>query len=218
MLIDDDVTHYWRFFVSGTLTTLWISWLALMLGGAIGTVIAHFRLSRIGWLRVIAVIYTEFFRSIPPIMLFFFCYYGISFALGLNLNPFTSATLALTLTASSLMAEVVRSGIESVGFGQWLAAISSGMTKLQVFRYVVWPQALRVCLPPATGVYISTLKDSSVASVIGYIELTRSGLLIRETTGSSFDVFLIIATIYFVINYGLSLCGGALERRFRIVH
>ena len=218
MVFDDDVTHYWRFFLSGTLTTLWISWLALMLGGILGTVIAHMRMSRITALRIFALGYTEFFRSIPPLMLFFGCYYGISYALELNLNPFTSATLALTFTASSLMAEVVRSGIESVGTGQWLAATASAMTRLQVFRYVVWPQALRVCLPPATGVYISTLKDSSVASVIGYIELTRSGLLIRETTGSSFDVFLIIATIYFVINYGLSLCGGALERRFRIVH
>jgi len=218
MQFDDDVTHYWRFFLSGTLTTLWISWLALMLGGILGTVVAHMRMSRIAALRIFALGYTEFFRSIPPLMLFFGSYYGISFALDVNLNPFTSATLALTFTASSLMAEVVRSGIESVGTGQWLAATASAMTRLQVFRYVVWPQALRVCLPPATGVYISTLKDSSVASVIGYIELTRSGLLIRETTGSSFDVFLIIATIYFVINYGLSLCGGALERRFRIVH
>lgn len=217
MFVDTDVSHYWRFFVSGTLTTLWISWLALMLGGIVGTVIAHLRLSRIHAFRIFALGYTEFFRSIPPLMLFFGCYYGVSYALDINLNPFTSATLALTLTASSLMAEVVRSGIDSVGTGQWLAATSSGMRKLQVFRYVVWPQALRVCLPPATGVYISTLKDSSVASVIGYIELTRSGLLIRETTGSSLDVFVIIATIYFVINYGLSLCGGALERRFRIV-
>jgi polar amino acid transport system permease protein len=218
VLVDDDVTHYWRFFLSGTLTTLWISWLALMLGGVIGAVVAHMRISRAAPLRTVAVLYTEFFRSIPPLMLFFGCYYGVSYALGWNLNPFSSATLALTLTASSLMAEVVRSGIESVGTGQWLAATASGMRPLQVMRYVVWPQALRVCLPPATGVYISTLKDSSVASVIGYIELTRSGLLVRETTGSSFDVFVIIAVIYFVINYGLSLCGGALERRFRIVH
>lgn len=218
MQFDTDVTHYWRFFLSGTMTTLWISWLALMLGGVLGTVIAHMRMSRIAPVRIFALGYTEFFRSIPPLMLFFGCYYGISYALEVNLNPFTSATLALTFTASSLMAEVVRSGIESVGTGQWLAATASAMTRLQVYRFVVWPQALRVCLPPATGVYISTLKDSSVASVIGYIELTRSGLLIRETTGSSFDVFLIIATIYFVINYGLSLCGGALERRFRIVH
>jgi His/Glu/Gln/Arg/opine family amino acid ABC transporter permease subunit len=218
MLADDDITHYWRFFLSGTLTTLWISWFALMLGGTIGAVVAHMRISRFRPLQAFALVYTEFFRSIPPLMLFFGCYYGISYALGLNLNPFTSATLALTLTASSLMAEVVRSGIESVGSGQWLAATASGMRPIQVMRYVVWPQALRVCLPPATGVYISTLKDSSVASIIGYIELTRSGLLVRETTGNSFDVFLIVAVIYFVINYGLSLCGGALERRFRIVH
>ena len=214
---DGSVADYWYVFLTGTLTTIWISWLALLSGGAIGAVVAHMRIARVRALRLLAMCYTELFRSIPPLMLFFGCYYGISYAFNLNLKPFTAATLALTLTASSLMAEVVRSGIESVGAGQWLAATASGMRPLQTMRYVVWPQALRVCLPPATGVYIATLKDSSVASVIGYLELTRSGLLVRETTGNSFEVFMIIAVIYFAVNYTMSLAGGAFERKFKVV-
>jgi polar amino acid transport system permease protein len=217
-MISDEVLQYWPVFLRGALTTLWISWLALMLGGAIGAVVAHLRLARPWPLRAVAVAYTELFRSIPPLMLFFGSYYGVSFAFRYNLAPFTAATLSLTLTASALMAEVVRAGIESVGRGQWLAAWASAMTPLQVLRYVVWPQALRVSLPPAVGVYVSTLKDSSVASVIGYVELTRSGLLVRETTGSSFDVFLIVAAVYFAINFGISQVGAALERRFQHGH
>jgi polar amino acid transport system permease protein len=88
----------------------------------------------------------------------------------------------------------------------------------QVQRYVIWPQAIRVMLPPSVGVYIATLKDSSVASVIGYVELTKSGLLIRETTGSSFEVFFIVAVLYFLINYSISLGGAAFERKFKFAH
>lgn len=212
------VAAYWYVFLTGAAITLWISWLALLLGGFVGFVVGMMRISRWWVLRWLAVAYTEIFRSVPPLVLFFGCFYGLSYALHLDLSPFVAATIALTVTASALMSEVVRAGIESVTHGQWQAAYSSGMRYDQVFRYVVWPQAIRVMLPPSIGVYISTLKDSSLASIIGYVELTKSGLLIRETTGISFEVLLIIAVMYFVINYTISLAGAALERKFKYVH
>ncbi|MBI1775447.1 MAG: amino acid ABC transporter permease [Proteobacteria bacterium] len=212
------VAQYWLVFLKGAGITLWISWLALILGGLIGAVIGLARTSRWRVLEAAALVYTEVFRSIPPLILFFGCFYGVSYAINLDLSPFGAATIALTAVASAFMSEVVRAGIESVGRGQWEAAQSSGMRYWQIQRYVVWPQAIRVMLPPSVGVYISTLKDSSLASVIGYLELTKSGMLIRETTGVSFDVFLIVATLYFVINYSISLGGAALERRFWFVH
>lgn len=212
------VAAYWYVFLKGTAITLWISWLALLLGGVVGFFIGMMRISKWAALRWLAVAYTELFRSIPPLVLFFGCFYGFSYALQLDLSPFAAATIALTLTASALMSEVVRAGIESVTHGQWQAAYSSGMRYDQVFRYVVWPQAIRVMLPPSIGVYISTLKDSSLASIIGYVELTKSGLLVRESTGISFEVLLIIAILYFVINYSISLVGVALEKRFKYAH
>lgn len=212
------VAAYWYVFAKGVAITLWISWLALLLGGVVGFVIGMMRLSRWMALRWLATGYIEVFRSIPPLVLFFGCFYGLSFALQLDLSPFAAATIALTLTASALMAEVVRAGVESVGRGQWEAAFSSGMHYSQVFRYIVWPQAIRVMLPPSIGVYISTLKDSSLASIIGYVELTKSGLLVRESTGISFEVLMIVAILYFIINYSISLVGAALERRFKYVH
>ncbi len=212
------VAAYWFVFLKGVAITLWISWLALLLGGALGFVVGMMRIAKWTAVRWVAVVYTEVFRSVPPLVLFFGCFYGLSFALQLDLSPFAAATIALTLTASALMSEVVRAGIESVTHGQWQAAYSSGMRYDQVFRYVVWPQAIRVMLPPSVGVYISTLKDSSLASIIGYVELTKSGLLVRETTGISFEVLLIIAILYFIINYSISLVGTALERRFKFVY
>jgi polar amino acid transport system permease protein len=164
------------------------------------------------------VAYTELFRSIPILVLLFFVYFGVPFVLDVNLSPFGAATIALMLEASSMMAEVVRAGIQSVGRGQWEAALSSGMKGWQAIRYVIGPQAIRVMLPPSVGVYIATLKDSSLAAIIGYVELTKAGLLIRESTGESFIVLSVVATLYFVINYAISLGGAAMERKFRIVH
>lgn len=212
------VTAFWWVFLTGAATTLWISWLALVLGGIVGFCVGSLRLSRWRILRWLATGYTELFRSIPPLVLFFGSFYGVSYALKLDLTPFAAATIALTATASALMAEVVRAGLESVGRGQWEAALSSGMTRIEAFRYVIGPQAVRVMLPPSVGVYIATLKDSALASVIGYVELTKAGLLIRETTGMSFEVLLIVAIMYFVINYAISLAGAALERRYKFAH
>ena len=120
------------------------------------------------------------------------------------------------LHASATMSEVVRAGIGSVGRGQWEAAQAAGFSPVQVMRYVVAPQALRVVLPPSVGVFITTLKESSLASIIGYIELTRTGLLIRDSTGGGFAPLLALGVLYFAINYPVSLGGGVLERRLHV--
>ena len=213
-----EVGQYVGVFARGAAITIWISWLGLILGGLVGAVIAAARTSRWAVLRVLAVAYTELFRSIPILVLLFFVYFGLPFVLNLNLSPFGAATIALMLEASSMMAEVVRAGIQSVGRGQWEAALSSGMHGSQAMRYVIGPQAIRVMLPPSVGVYIATLKDSSLAAIIGYVELTKTGLLVRESTGDSFFVLLVVATLYFVINYTISLGGVALERKFSFAH
>lgn len=207
---------YWPVLLKGVATTLWISWLALILGGIVGAIVGMGLRSKSLILRTLSTLYTEVFRSFPPLILFFGCYYGLSFAFKLDLSPFTSATIALTLEASAFMAGVVSAGIASVGRGQWEAAQASGLRYWQVMRLVIGPQAVRVMLPPTVGVYVGTLKDSSLASVIGFVELTKAGLLVREASGASFQVFLVVAITYFIINYSISLGGAALERKFHI--
>ena len=198
------------------LTTIWLSWLALLLAAIGGIALALLRTSRFLPLRVAALLFVEFFRSIPILIVMFFCYFGVPVVLGLDVSTFTAATAALALQGSSAMSEVVRAGILSVGKGQWEAAQAAGMSYVQVMRYIVGPQALRVILPPSVGIYIATLKESALASIIGVIELTKTGLLIRESTGAGLSALSVVALLYFVLNYGISLAGGALERRFAI--
>jgi polar amino acid transport system permease protein len=196
--------------------TIWLSWLALLIGGLGGLVLALTRISRFRPLRYFALLYTELFRSIPILIVLFFCYYGTPLLFGTDLSAFAAATLALGLHASSLMSEVIRAGIGSVGTGQWEAAQSAGMTYRQMMRHIIGPQAMQVILPPSVGIYIMVLKESSVASIIGYVELTATGLLIRESVGGGFAILGVIALLYFVLCYTISLAGGALESRMKI--
>lgn len=195
-------------------TTIWLSWLAMLLGVVLGLGLAMLRTSPWRALRIAALVYTEFFRSIPILIVMFFCYFGMPLFLGFDLSPFAAATTALAVHASASMAEVIRAGIESVGRGQWEAARAFGMRYWPIMRLVVLPQAVRVVVPPSVGVFITVLKESTLASIIGYIELTKTGLLIRESTDGGFVPLLALAVLYFLINYGISLGGGVLERRF----
>jgi His/Glu/Gln/Arg/opine family amino acid ABC transporter permease subunit len=196
--------------------TIWLSWLALLIGGLGGLVLALMRISRFRALRLFALLYTEFFRSIPILIVLFFCYYAVPLVLGTDLSAFAAATLALGLHASSMMSEVIRAGIGSVGAGQWEAAQAAGMTYRQMMRHIIGPQAMQVILPPSVGIYIMVLKESSAASIIGYIELTATGLLIRESVGGGFTILGVVALFYFVLCYTISLAGGALESRMKI--
>ena len=196
--------------------TIWLSWLSLIIGAFGGLLLALMRTSNFRIFRLIALLYTEFFRSIPILIILFFFFYGAPMLLGLNLTAFAAATAALSAHASALMSEVIRAGIESVGRGQWEAAQSSGMTYRQVMRHVVGPQAMQVILPPSVNIYIMILKESSIASIIGYVELTATGLLIREAHGGGFAILGIVALLYFVVCYAISLAGGVLERKMKI--
>ncbi|MGE0240557.1 MAG: amino acid ABC transporter permease [Parvibaculaceae bacterium] len=208
-----DVVLYWTVLARGLGWTIVLSAASLAFGGALGIAVGFARLSRWPLLRWLAAIYIELFRSIPPLILFFGCYYGLSYAFGLSLTPYFAATLALTLFCSPMIAEVLRSSVLAIPRGQWEASSAQGMTRLQQVRFVIWPQAFRTMLPPSVGVYVATLKDSSLASIIGFVELTKAGLLIRESTGNSFAILLTIAVLYFLLNYLISALGAWLERR-----
>jgi polar amino acid transport system permease protein len=162
-------------------------------------------------------VYTELFRSVPIIILMFFCYFGLPFFLNIDLSAFAAATVALTLMCSALLAEVVCGSVGAIAPGQWDAAAALGLNYWRAMYFVVGPQALRLMLPPAVGVYISTLKDSSVASVIGYIELTKTGLLVRDSTGYGLAPLAAVACLYFLLNHTISRFGALLEDKVKIV-
>jgi len=208
--------EYWPIFLNGARVTVMLSALALALSLIVGSVIALLRMSPIIGFRIFALAYTEIFRSLPTLVILFFSFYGLSYFLNIDISPFVAATIALTLPSSAMMAEVIRASVESVSAGQWLAAKASGMRPFQVYCHIIAPQAVRVMVPPTVGVYILTLKESSMAAVVGYVELMKGGLLVRDTTGDSLGPLLLVAAIYFVINYLISIAGSRVEQRFSI--
>ena len=193
--------------------TLWLSWLTLLIGAVGGTVLGLMRLSRYRAVRWMALLYVELFRSVPILIVLFFAYYAAPALFGVDLSTFAAATLALGLHASALMSEVVRAGINSVHRGQWEAAHAASFSFWQIMWHVVGPQAMRVIIPPSIGIYVMMLKETSVASIVGYVELTETGLLIRESVGGGFAVLIAVALLYFIVCYAMSLAGGAVERR-----
>ena len=214
--MDSSAFIYAGVLLKATGTTIWLSWLALLIGGLGGLVLALMLTSRFWVLRFITRLYTQFFVSVPVLIVLFFCYYGLPRLFDIEITSFAAATAALAAHASAMLSTVIAAGITSVGRGQWEAAQVSGMTYPQIMRHIIMPQALQVILPPSVGVYIRLVKESSIAALIGYVELTQTGLLIRESTHAGLAIIGVVALLYFVLNYSISLVGGALERKMKV--
>jgi polar amino acid transport system permease protein len=136
--------------------------------------------------------------------------------MGLQVPIFAAGVATLMVNSSAFMAEIVRAGIQAVGRDQWDASRSLGMGYVQAMRWVVLPQAVRVMIPPGVGLLIGLIKDSSVISVISYLELTRVGQILTEKTFLSFQVFGIVAALYFLMCYPLSRVALYAERRLKV--
>ncbi len=210
--------HVWAYLwllAKGLVVTLELSFLALLLGSAGGLILGLMRASSHRWLGALPFVYIELIRSTPFLILLFFIYYGMPLALNTDIPAYPAAIWALSLHCSGYMAEVVRAGVESVPRGQWEAAYALGLRYPRIMRLIVLPQAMRVMIPPTIGVYVSTIKESALASVIGFIELLGTGMAIRDTNAgrSTADVLVAVALFYFVICFTLSRLGRVMERR-----
>jgi His/Glu/Gln/Arg/opine family amino acid ABC transporter permease subunit len=215
MIGSGHLANYLLLLLSGAWVTLKLSLGALLLGSIAGIVLGAMRGSRRWPLRLLALVYIEGLRSTPFVILLFLIFYAMPLALDLDIPPYPAAISALSLHCSAYMAEVVRSGILSVPKGQWEAAASLGLPYWRIMRLIVLPQALRVMIPPTIGVYVSTIKESSLASIVGFVELLGQGMAIRESNAgrSTADVLVAVAFGYFAICFTLSRLGLYLERR-----
>jgi polar amino acid transport system permease protein len=193
--------------------------LLCLAGLGLGLVIALFvglaRASRVRWLSWPAAFYIEVIRDSPLLMQLYLIFFALPL-LGLQVPILVAGVATLMINSSAFMAEIVRAGIQAIGKDQWDAARSLGMGYLQTMRHVVMPQAVRVIIPPGVGLLIGLIKDSSVVSVISYIELTRVGQILTEKTFLSFQVFGIVAALYFVLCYPLSRLAMSAERRLKV--
>jgi His/Glu/Gln/Arg/opine family amino acid ABC transporter permease subunit len=192
----------------------------LCLGGlGLGLLIALFvglaRASRIRCLWVPAAAYIEIIRDSPLLMQLYLVFFALPL-LGFQVPILVAGMATLMVNSSAFLAEIVRAGIQSVGKEQWEAARGLGMGYVQAMRYVVLPQAVRVMIPPGVGLLIGLIKDSSIISVISYLELTRVGQILTEKTFLPFQVFGIVAVLYFILCYPLSRLALHAERRLKV--
>lgn len=203
----------WIFILKGLGLTLFLSFSSMLTGTIIGFIIGTIRTSKYRFIKSLSWVYVYIIRGTPLLMQLFFVYYGLPIVLGYSVPAFTTAMIGLTIYASAYITEIVKSGINSVDIGQIEAAQALGMTSLQVFFRIVLPQALKVIIPPLAGFFIALIKDSSLVSSIGFMELTRSGKLIIARTFQPFLIYLVVAIFYFIVCYGLSKASNYLERR-----
>ncbi|MCL4068092.1 amino acid ABC transporter permease [Pseudomonas sp. GX19020] len=196
----------------GVKWTLLLSMIAFIGGGLVGMLIALMRTATARLPRVTAYLYIELFQGTPMLLQLFVVYYGLAL-MGLDLNVWIAASIGLTAHASAFLGEIWRGGIQAVPKGQVEAARALGMGYWSRMYDVVLPQAFKVSLPATVGFLVGLIKGTSLVSIVGFVELTRSGQIISNNTFQPLLVFGIVAAIYFCICFPLSWLSEKLEAR-----
>lgn len=200
--------------IEGAWLTIQLCTVSGILGVIFGLVLGIARTSPSRTARWISTIYISCVRGIPVLVIIFFVFFGIPLLFpGLEPDKFSSAVIALTCFAGAYVAEIVRGSIEAVAKGQSEAADALGLDYWRKLRYVILPQAVKIMVPPGIGFLIGLVKDSSLVTVTGLLELTHAGNVVTNLTGDPIKTFLIVAAMYFVICYGISSLGRLYERR-----
>ncbi|MCX4759781.1 amino acid ABC transporter permease [Streptomyces sp. NBC_01275] len=202
-----------QLFTDGLWATVLLSLAAIATGTLTGLLVAAVRTSRVPVLAQLARIYLEVFRGTPLLIQMLFLYFGAAYLNLAGITVFGAALLALTLYQGAYIAEIFRAGIEAVPRGQGEAARVLGLTRVQTFTTVILPQTRAIVLPPLVGQYLSLIKDTSIAVVIGYAELLRQGQAVIDRAGDPATTYLAVAVLYFVICYPLSLVVRRMERK-----
>lgn len=200
--------------LQGLGVTLQISALSLVLAATIGLVTALFRLSRSYTANLLAQLYLEAVRNTPLLIQLFFIYFVV--APIVQIPPFFSAVLALSLFEGAYASEIIRGAIVSIPSSQWESAYSLGLSSADAYRFVVLPQAFRRILPPLTGQAVSLVKDSALVSTIAIYDLTMRGSALVADTFLTFEIWFTVAAIYLVVNGVLSVLSHVLERKMRV--
>ena len=196
--------------LKGLLTTIHISLISLILALFAGLVTAVLRLSKSFSGKIIALIYLETIRNTPLLVQLFFIYFVISPIL--NISPFISAVIALSLFEGAYISEIFRAGILSIDKGQWEAAYSLGLGTFNTYRKIILPQVIKRVLPPLTNQAISLIKDSALVSTVAIYDLTMQGMVIISETYLTFEIWFTVALIYLILTAMLSLLANRMEK------
>lgn len=182
-------------------------------GGAVGgLLVALARTGENAFARGVAAVFVQVFQGTPLLLQLFLAFFGLPIV-GIDVNPWVAAGVALVLNTSAFLGEIWRGCIEAIPRGQWEAAQALGLHYFARMRDVILPQAFRIALPPTVGYLVQVIKGTSLAAIIGFTEVTRAGQIINNATFQPLVVFSLVAAIYFVLCWPLSLLAARMERR-----
>ncbi len=205
------------FLLTGLLWTLMLSLLAFVGGGLLGFLVAIGRGNGPGWSRWIVMFYVKLVQGTPLLVLLSMAYFALP-PLGVPLSPLGAAALGLAVYVSAYLGEIWRGCIESVPRTQAEAAECLALSWRQRLVHVILPQALKIATPPTVGFMVQIVKNTSLASAIGFVELARAGQIVNNATLRPFVVFVLVALLYFTLCYPLSRWSQRLERKFNVAH
>jgi polar amino acid transport system permease protein len=203
------------FFLKGLWMTVAVSALGLTFSTILGFMLGIMRASNKKLLTWPIGAYVFVIRGTPFVVQIFIIFFILP-EWGIQLDAFPAAVLALSILGTAFICEIVAGGIRAVDKGQWEAGTASGLSIIQQLRFVVVPQAMQTILPPLVGQYVLLIKDSSVVSVIGVVELTRVGWMTVVRIPEGLIVFSLVGILYFVISYPLIRVSNSLERRMAV--
>lgn len=203
------------YLLDGLVWTVVLSALAFLLGGIAGFFVMLCRISRFLWLRRAALVYIQIVQGTPLLIQMFILYFGLG-VINISVPPLVAAGLGMMIYTSSYLGEIWRGSVESISRTQFEAAECLGLTRWQALKDVILPQALKIATPPTVGFLVQLVKNTSLASVVGFLELTRAAQVINNSLFQPFLVFGIAALLYFCVCYPLSVWSRSLERKLNV--
>jgi His/Glu/Gln/Arg/opine family amino acid ABC transporter permease subunit len=210
------VRDHWHALVLGAWLDVWVTAISFALACVLGIALALFRLSGLRLLRWPAFAYVQLMRGIPLLVMLYWVYFGIAIVIGVAFTSVQAAIIALTLTGSAYTAEIFRAGIQSLEHGQVEAATALGFARRDTFRFVVFPQAIRIAVPPLGNTFIGLLKGSTLISTIGVVDMVFVAQQINLDYFTPFEPFTAVAVILIVLVAVFSVLVAGLERALRL--
>lgn len=212
--------NYFPKYLSGVELTLLISLITVCIGTILGSILFFMKNSELSiWkikpLKIIAGIYVEIVRGTPMLLQILMVYSGTKLIFNIDVDALTAAIVAIGLNSAAYVAEIIRAGIEGVDKGQAEAARSLGMSKVMTMRLIILPQAIKNILPAIGNEFVSVIKESSMASVLGVGELTFSAKVIQGATYLSLEPLMVAAVFYFILTFSLGRLMSYIERRMK---
>lgn len=195
--------------------TILLSLIAFIGGGIVAGILLILRMTNNKILKILINIYVEVFQGTPLLMQLFLAFFGLSL-IGIDIGPWVAASLALTLFTSAFLCEIWRGCLDSVPKGQWEACKTMGLNYFQTMIHVIIPQSVKLATAPTVGFSVQVVKGTALASIIGFVELTKAGTMLNNATFEPFKVFSMVAILYFVICFPLTKYSKYLERKLNV--